>query len=114
MRSTSSGLEVGAIIAVLVVGGLIAFPMVVKPRVNSQGNACIANLKQIQGAIEQYALENKLEASNRVSISDISGGTNWQTIRPMINVDLTCPGGGFYSVGTVAESPRCSVHGTAP
>jgi hypothetical protein len=109
MRSTSSGLEVGAIIAVLVVGGLIAFPMVVKPRVNSQGNACIANLKQIQGA-----LENKLEASNRVSISDISGGTNWQTIRPMINVDLTCPGGGFYSVGTVAESPRCSVHGTAP
>ena len=91
----------------------ITLPLFIQPRSNTQNGACIANLKQIQGALEQYALENKLEATNRISISDISGGAD-KFIRPMINVDLTCPGGGFYSVGTVAESPRCSVHGVVP
>ena len=79
----------------------------------SPTNACIANLKQIQGAIEQYALEHKLGPTNRVKFRDISGGTD-KFIRPSINVDLTCPAGGFYSIGTVAESPRCTVHGVVP
>lgn len=71
-------------------------------------NACVANLKHIQSALEIYGLENKLEPTNRVSISDISGGTN-MLIRPLINVDLSCPAGGAYSVSTIGESPRCSV-----
>ena len=58
-------------------------------------------------------MENKLEATNRITISDISGGAD-KFIRLLINLDLTCPGGGFYSIGTVAESPRCTVHGVVP
>ena len=107
MRSTSSDLEIGAIIAVLVVGGLIAFPLFWSPRAHAPDNSCIANLKQIQGAIEQYALENKLEAPHRVSIADISGSTS-KMIRPLINTDITCPRGGIYSITTVGEMPRCS------
>ena len=71
-------------------------------------NACIANLKQIQGAIEQYALEQKLGPTNRVKLRDISGGTD-KFIRPRINLDLTCPQGGTYSIKTVEDAPRCSV-----
>ena len=95
---------------VLVGGGLaaaITLPLFIQPRSNTQNGACIANLKQIQGAIEQYALENKLEAPHRVSIADISGSTS-KMIRPLINTDITCPRGGIYSITTVGEMPRCS------
>jgi hypothetical protein len=73
-------------------------------------NSCIANLKQIEGAIEMYALENKLAVTNRIAFADISDGTN-KMIGPLINVELTCPAGGTYSVTTVGEPPRCSVPG---
>ncbi len=73
-------------------------------------NACIANLKQVQGAIEQWALETKRSTNELVSITDISGSpTNF--IRQLINKELICPAGGTYSVTTVGESPRCSVAG---
>jgi hypothetical protein len=73
-------------------------------------NACVANLNQVQGAIEMYALENKLEPTNRVAITDLSGGAE-KYIRPLINTGLTCPAGGIYSVTTVGDPPKCSVPG---
>ena len=74
-------------------------------------NACFANLKQIQGAIEQWALENKItNATQSVTVSDISGSqTNY--IKQLINQELKCPAGGTYSLTTVGEDPRCSVVG---
>lgn len=97
---------------VLASGSLIA-AVAVPNFVSRQGsctNACIANLKQIQGAMEQYALENKLEATNQVSVTAISGGAD-KYIRPLINVGLVCPKGGTYSITTFGETPTCSVPG---
>lgn len=72
--------------------------------------ACITNLKQMQGAIEQWALETKRSTNDLVSITDISGSpTNY--IRLLINKELKCPAGGTYSITTVGEAPRCSVAG---
>lgn len=74
-------------------------------------NACIANLKQLQGAIEQWALESKItNLAHRVTVTDISGGAD-KYIRQSINSELKCPAGGTYSVTTVGEEPRCSVAG---
>jgi hypothetical protein len=73
-------------------------------------NACIANLRQIQGAMEWYSIEKHVPPKNRLSIADISGGKD-KVARPLINVDLTCPMGGTYSITTVGEPPRCSVPG---
>ena len=71
-------------------------------------SSCLAQLKQIQGAVEQYALEMKLEATNRIATSDISGSAD-KFIRPLINVGMVCPQGGTYSITTVGEVPRCTV-----
>ena len=72
--------------------------------------ACISNLKQIQGAIEQWALETKRSTNDLVSITDISGSpTNY--ITQLINKDLRCPSRGTYSLTTVGEVPRCTVAG---
>jgi hypothetical protein len=114
MKSLSSGMEIGIVAVVLVVGALVAVSnFVVPPRRDSpfrKQNVCTANLKQIEGAIEMYALENKLAATNRITFADISGGTN-KMIRSLINVDLICPAGGTYSITTVGKPPRCSVPG---
>ncbi len=88
----------------------VAIPNIIKARTTPCTNACVANLKQVQGAIELYALENKLEPTNRVSITDLSGGQE-KPIRPLINAGMTCPAGGVYSVTTVGEPPRCSIPG---
>ena len=49
-------------IVVLIIGILlaIAVPNFVKARTTSQTKSCIGNLKQIDAAKEQYAMDNKL------------------------------------------------------
>lgn len=90
--------------------GLLWFRYWYVPRNSAASPSCLAQLKQIQGANEMYALENKLTATNRISISDVSGGAD-KFIRPLINAELVCPQGGTYSITTVGEPPRCSVQG---
>lgn len=88
----------------------VVIPNVVKARRTPSTNACIANLKQMQGAIEQLAVENKLTATNPVSLKTISGGSD-KYIKQVINVELKCPAGGTYSVTAVGGNPRCSIPG---
>ncbi len=85
----------------------VVIPNVVKARRTPSTNACIANLKSMQGAIEQLAVEHQLTPTNRVTLEDISGGAD-KYIKQAINVGLKCPVDGTYSVTTVGELPRCS------
>ena len=76
----------------------------------SKVNQCIANLKQIQGATEQWALENHKTNGEPVTIWDISGSdTNY--IKALINRDFKCPLGGTYKITTVDKNPTCTIPG---
>lgn len=48
------------VVAIIGLLAAIAIPNFVKARKTAQGNACINNLRQIDAAIQQYALENNL------------------------------------------------------
>lgn len=70
-------------------------------------NTCVVNLVQIDGAVQQWALERKLMATNSYSfenpelLSYLKG-----------SVVPRCPSGGRYSpAATLAGEPRCSLHG---
>jgi hypothetical protein len=102
---------------VLIGGALVAamaLPSCVSPPRNRSAardrNICIANLKEIQAAVEQYSLENKLPAVRIIRLEEISGGPG-KLIYPLINAGLRCPDGGTYSVTTAAKDPQCSVPG---
>jgi len=62
---------------------------------------CISNLRQIDGAQEQWALENKAKLGDAVSAKDVAlfikGGMPH------------CPDGGVYTIGAVGAAPRCSI-----
>ena len=51
--------EIMIVVAIIGLLAAIAIPNFVRARQNSQKNACINNLRQIDGAKAQWALENK-------------------------------------------------------
>ena len=65
--------------------------------------SCVANLKLLQGAKEQWALENKKQPSDVPTVTDIDeylrGG--FKAVR--------CPQGGTYTLNAVDQPPTCTV-----
>jgi len=70
-------------------------------------NDCINHLRQIDGAIQQYVLENKLSENDSVTAEQI--------VPYLKNSDavLRCPSGGTYTFGPVTNVPLCSFPGHA-
>lgn len=89
------------------VAGFIFFlliPNLVKPRCGTDQNACIANLKQIDGGIQQWALENKKSSTETPAVSEVAAYLKG-------NQFPVCPGGGTYTIHSVSEDPTCNVKG---
>ena len=63
---------------------------------------CISNLRQIDGAKEQWALEHKKVASDTPTDSDLIGPNRYIKVKP------TCPAGGKYSYNNMATKPSCN------
>ncbi len=71
----------------------------------SQRNACINNLRQLDGAKQQWALENSKTASAVPTPQDLM---------PYLNNTLpSCPAGGQYALNAVGQEPTCSIPGHA-
>jgi myosin heavy subunit len=65
--------------------------------------ACINNLRQLDGAKQQWALENNKTATAMPQMSDLA---------PYLrNASLVCPSGGAYTLNTVGAAPTCSQPG---
>jgi len=99
--------EIMIVVAIIGLLASIAIPNFVKARTTAQTTACIANLQQIEGAINQWALINKKGNADAVTLDDVKNGG-------FIKLDASgdiphCPGGGQYSVTTVDAPPTCSI-----
>jgi hypothetical protein len=70
----------------------------------AQRNACINNLRQIDAAKNQWALENNKTAGDLPTLTDLA---------PYLKDGIfpACPAGGLYSINAVGEPPTCSVPG---
>jgi len=95
--------EIMIVVAIIGLLAAIAIPNFVRARTQSQKNACINNLRQIDGAVQQWALENKQAPAAAVATSDVL---------PYLKSAVVCPAGGTtfgnsYTVTTVAAKPVC-------
>ncbi len=84
----------------------MAIPNFMKSRTTACLNSCIANLKQIDGANQQWALENKKTDGDMVdpkgSVFYLKGGAT-----------PTCPAGGSYTIAVwVSNPPICTLSKT--
>src|SRR3974390_2512450 len=77
--------EIMIVVAIIGLLAAIAIPNFVKARTTSQQNACINNLRQIDGAKQQWALETKQATNATPQFTDIS---------PYLRNQITCPAAG--------------------
>jgi len=99
--------EIMIVVAIIGLLAAIAIPNFVKARTVSQKNACIANLKQMDGAKASWALEQKKTTTDTPQDSDLFGSTLYIRDKP------ECPGGGTYGLNDVATKPTCTLGSSA-
>ena len=90
------------VVSFLAVCAIAALAIPLLPvRTHSSQNACINNLRQMDGAVQQWALEQKKNPNEKVMFTDIA---------PYLKNSITCPQGGKYTVGpAVSNVPCCSI-----
>ena len=97
--------EIMIVVAIIGLLAAIAIPNFVRARATSQANACINNLRQIDAAVNEWALEQGQQTG----------------ASPTMNTDLTpyiklnsnggipqCPASGTYTLGKVGDTPQIS------
>ncbi len=74
----------------------------VQDRMAAKENGCLANLKQLDGAKEVWAAENKKESGDECKMSDL--------VPDYIKVEPRCPAGGAYIPNPIGANPKCPNH----
>jgi hypothetical protein len=97
--------------AVVLTWWVLAYIFMCPPVVNEHRytSACRNNLRQIDAAINEFALEHKKHTGDSVTLADLT---------PYIKLNGRgeipgCPAGGKYTIGPVGTPPTCSF-GTNP
>ena len=100
--------EIMIVVAIIGLLAAIAIPNFVKARATSQANACINNMRQIDSAANQWALEKGQTTGATITMAT--------DLTPYIKLNAAskipeCPAGGTYAVGTVGFIPpvTCSL-----
>ena len=90
-------------IVVLIIGILlaIAVPNFIRARESSRAKSCVANLKQIDSAKEQWAMDNKKTSADTPQTTDLYGTYTKST--------PSCPSNGTYTINAIGTAPVCSI-----
>ncbi len=112
--------EIMIVVAIIGLLAAIAIPNFIKARATSQSNACINNLRQIDAANQQWALEHSKQSTDVAANADLqpylgrgTAGTVINTAGGQVAGDINCPASGTYTLpAAVSAVPTCSL-GTA-
>ena len=89
--------EIMIVVAIIGLLAAIAIPNLVRARTTSQTNACINNLRQIDGATQQWALEYRQAPDATVTPDDIL---------PYLRNAVVCPAGGSTATFGSSYTPH--------
>ena len=97
--------EIMIVIAIIGLLCAIAIPNYVRARADAQANVCINDMRQIDGAVQQFAIENGKTVGYAVTYPT--------DLTPYIHMNATsripvCPAGGSYTVAPVGGNPSVS------
>ena len=93
--------EIMIVVAIIGILAAIAIPNFVKSRQKAQAEACIANLRQIEGATQVWAVDTAAAST---------AAPTWDDLVPNhIRSQPKCPSSGTYTLASVNGRPTCSV-----
>jgi prepilin-type N-terminal cleavage/methylation domain-containing protein len=103
-------IEIMIVVAIIGLLAAIAIPNLVHARVNSQMDACINNLRQIDGAKQNWALDNKVSptATPDPNLIKVYLGRGAGAL-PFCPADLNAAFASSYSVNNLQLPPSCLV-----
>ena len=93
--------EIMIVVAIIGLLAAIAIPNFIRARETAERNACVTNLRQIQGAVQVWAIDSGQAAPAQPTMSDLVPNyiRTWPTCRgvpytiPAVNADPVCPNG---------------------
>ena len=104
--------EIMIVVAIIGLLAAIAIPNFVRARTTAQTNACINNLRQIDGAKQQWALENKASSTAAPVDTDIQPymGRGSAGGLPSCPADSTQKFANSYTINNVSTPPTCQIN----
>jgi len=105
--------EIMIVVAIIGLLAAIAIPNFIRARATSQANACINNLRQIDAAVNEWAMETGKASGTPIgSITTVSSYIKLNSG----NSIPQCPADGTYSLGNVGDVPQvsCSLSTATP
>ena len=100
--------EIMIVVAIIGLLAAIAIPNFIKARATSQQNACINNLRQIDGAVSEWALETG--QSTGATVGNVATVSAYIKLNSN-NLVPSCPASGTYTMAKVGDNPQvtCSL-----
>ncbi|MEI7730014.1 MAG: hypothetical protein WCO56_10610 [Verrucomicrobiota bacterium] len=98
-----TGFWTGATSIAVIVG--LGYLFYTRPRYHVSRSSCYNNLRQLDGAKEQWALEYRKTTNDTPAMTDLIGYTNYIKVLP------SCPANGTYILNRLGVKPRCTFSG---
>ena len=107
-------IEIMIVVAIIGLLAAIAIPNFVHARTTAQQNACINNLRQIDGAKQEWALENKAQSTATPTAANIQPymGRGTAGSLPVCPLDSSITFATSYNVQDLSTAPTCLISST--
>jgi len=101
--------EIMIVVAIIGLLAAIAVPNFVQARTNARRNSCINNLRLIQAAKDQSAMENNYADTSVLTATEISAYLKGGTASVWCPSDSTKVFATSYDINAVSDSPACNI-----